>query len=655
MLLPFPPGVVVAALCVIRCASERCAAGCPLLSCGCGFMDACGLKTARDVLPYAPDFVSLHLRVFCAVIHAWWHARQMKRAVIYILLLLPFAVFVSCGRDGRVRDVLRTADSLLETRPDSALELLRRDSAVFAAAGRAVRMGSVLTRTEAEDKLYVTHRSDTAILPAAEYFSRRGPEVQSVRAWYLLGRVYYDMKLYGRALSAFDNALAVKTDSDSVVCRYKARAATWAGAVYEEKSLHSDALRYNKTAYGYARYADVPSIEVYVLRNIGRSYSNLTNNDTAIPYYLRASEKALALCDMPFYNMVMEELTVIYLEEGKLEEARKALSVPFYRTNDVDMAAHYFIWAMYFERIEQLDSAMIYNRRGMAYGDSKVNREAALDLARMFERENRKNEALHYYALYAQYNDSLRKDEIIENGEFFAFVKKSLDFERRSKRLVEEKVFLLVFVLFLIIIVLLVVLFGMRFYNRRKIRYELQQECVNNYWKMQHTRDLSSIRRNEERIKELEKELVSAGENLEETKRKLIRAEMDMLDRQNEKIISEQRYKDRLVAELENSDVYKKFHCQGACFSNDDFRQLKDALNTAYGRFVFRLEELYPAMRYEEMYVCCLVKIRLASKEICLVLDCKANRVSMLKTRLYQKMFKKKGSVADFDEFIRDF
>ena len=146
----------------------------------------------------------------------------MKRAVIYILLLLPVAVFVSCGRDGRMRDVLRTADSLLETRPDSALELLRRDSAAFASAGRAVRMGSVLTRTEAEDKLYVTHRSDSAILLAAEYFSRRGPEVQSVRAWYLLGRVYYDMKLYGRALSAFDNALAVKTDSDSVVCRYKA-------------------------------------------------------------------------------------------------------------------------------------------------------------------------------------------------------------------------------------------------------------------------------------------------------------------------------------------------------------------------------------------------------------------------------------------------
>ncbi len=606
-------------------------------------------------MPYAPDFVSLHLRVFCAVIHAWWHARQMKRAVIYILLLLPFAVFMSCGRDGRVRDVLRTADSLLETRPDSALQLLRSDSAVFAAAGRAVRMGSVLTRTEAEDKLYVTHRSDSAILPAVEYFSRRGPEVQSVRAWYLLGRVYYDMMLYGRALSAFDNALAVKTDSDSVVCRYKARAATWAGAVYEEKSLHSDALRYNKTAYGYARYADVPSIEVYVLRNIGRSYSYLKANDRALSYYIEAANQAELFQDNYLYSMLMDELAAVYIEENRLSDACASLSVPFCGVSDTDISAHCFIWADYYRCLGEFDSALLYDIRGMMYGDKDVNRDVALDLARMFERENRKNEALHYYALYAQYNDSLRKDEIIENGEFFAFVKKSLDFERRSKRLVEEKVFLLVFVLFLIIIVLLVVLFGMRFYNRRKIRYELQQERVNNYWKMQHTRDLSSIRRNEERIKVLEKELVSAGENLEETKRKLIRAEMDMLDRQNEKIISEQRYKDRLVAELENSDVYKKFHCQGACFSNDDFRQLKDALNTAYGRFVFRLEELYPAMRYEEMYVCCLVKIRLASKEICSVLDCKANRVSMLKTRLYQKMFKKKGSVADFDEFIRDF
>ena len=86
----------------------------------------------------------------------------------------------------------------------------------------------------------------------------------------------------------------------------------------------------------------------------------------------------------------------------------------------------------------------------------------------------------------------------------------------------------------------------------------------------------------------------------------------------------------------------------------DDFLQLKEALNIAYDRFTIHLEELYPDVRYDELYICCLTKIKLASKEICAILDCKANKVSMTKTRLYQKMFKKKGSVSDFDEFIRN-
>ena len=94
-----------------------------------------------------------------------------------------------------------------------------------------------------------------------------------------------------------------------------------------------------------------------------------------------------------------------------------------------------------------------------------------------------------------------------------------------------------------------------------------------------------------------------------------------------------------------------KYHTSGLAYDNSDFLQLKDALNTAYDRFVFRLAELYPDVRYDEMYVCCLTKIRLASKEMCAVLDCRANKISMTKTRLYLKIFKKKGSVSDFDDF----
>ena len=185
--------------------------------------------------------------------------------------------------------------------------------------------------------------------------------------------------------------------------------------------------------------------------------------------------------------------------------------------------------------------------------------------------------------------------------------------------------------------------------------YERQQERVRRYWSIQHETDISNIRKNEERIETLENELSLAGKKLTEMQKMLLEAEVDMLDKRNEQLLSEQRHRDMLVAELESSEIYKKYCKQGMKYDNDDFLHLKEILNVTYDRFTFRLEELYPEIRYDELYICCLTKIKLASKEICAILDFRANKVSMTKTRLYKKIFKTKGSVADFDCFIRNF
>ncbi len=570
------------------------------------------------------------------------------------MLVASLASLSSCRGGAVARLSLRLADSLMETRPDSSLAVLRRDSALFSSASLRLRMAYAVSRAEAEDKLYVPHRSDSAVLPAAEYFARYGSALESVRSWYVLGRVYSDMLLYGRALSAFDNAVSVEAEGDSAVCRYKARACMWASSVYEDKGLHEDALRYNRKAYEYARCSDVFSIEIYSLRNIGRAYSCLKKNKIAIPYYLRAAKKAKALDDVSLYNMVMEELASIYMEEGMLDDAYKALLTPFNTSIDEDIASHYFIWATFYEHKGILDSAIVSNKRGMMYGSKDLNMIVSLDLARLYEKIGNKDEQIKYYKLYSRYNDSLNNERMAEHNDLISFVEKSIVFERKNMRLAEEKIHLTTFILVLVLLVSLLVIAAMNFYNRRKLMYERQQERVNRYWSNRHEKDLSNIRKNEERIRMLECDLLSAGEKLTDMQKKLIQTEVDMLDMKNEQMLSEQRHRDMLVKELESSDIYKKYHTCGMTYCYDDFLQLKEALNIAYDRFTIHLEELYPDVRYDELYICCLTKIKLASKEICAILDCKANKVSMTKTRLYQKMFKKKGSVSDFDEFIRN-
>ena len=561
----------------------------------------------------------------------------------------------SCHRNRLAQDVLSRADGLMEQHADSAMSLLRLDSVVFLRATQQQRMAYILSKTEAEDKLYITHCSDSAMQLAVKYFDRHGTALQRTRAWYLLGRIYCDMLLYGNALTAFDAALAVQPDDDSTVCRYKARACSWAGYVYEEKNLHKDALRYNKMAYAYARKADVPTVLVYSLRDIGRSYCYLNEFKIGIQYYRKSAITAKSINAKDLYEMVMYELAGVYTDAGMSEEAHDALCLSFSPVVYEALASYYFIWADYYRLKGMPDSAIVYNKKGMTYGLKRKNKKAALDVARLYAKTGNKDEAIRYYETYSAYVDSVDNDETVQYGNILSRMEQMFDVERQNVALVDTKLRLTVFLYIVILVVFVAAVLTVRYLNKRKAAYRKRQESIDQYWCRLRNKDLQTIQANEKRIAELEKELSSSTETLTEIRKKLIETEVDMLGKQNEQILSEQRHKDVLVDELEASEIYKRFHTPGVRHDSSDYLQLKDALNTAYNRFTHRLEELYPDIRYEELYICCLVKIKLASKEICSIMDYKANKVGMTKTRLYQKIFKVKGSVADFDNFIRNF
>ena len=341
------------------------------------------------------------------------YALIMRRFIVSLLYISVMAVLASCGDGEAARGVLRRADSLMEEHTDSAMALLRRDSVMLVHAPKPQRMAYILSKTEVEDKLYITHSSDSAMQLAVKYFDRHGTALQRTRAWYLLGRVYCDMLLYGNALTAFDAAIAVQPDDDSTVCRYKARACTWISYVYEEKELHKDALRYNKMAYDYALRCDIPSIKVYALRDIGRSYSDLGHNSIAIPYYLRAAKIGASLGDSILYGNIVDELASIYIEERMFDKAHAILSIPNMKDVEMDIAARYFTLGMYYEFKGIPDSAVYYNELGMPHASASVNKNVALKMAKLYDKLEDISKKEKYYRLYDAYSDSVKHDETV--------------------------------------------------------------------------------------------------------------------------------------------------------------------------------------------------------------------------------------------------
>ncbi len=575
-----------------------------------------------------------------------------------ITRILPFfllcATFFSCRDGGRTESILRTADSLMEEHPDSALTILRRDSLEICRSGKDYRLWYALSRTEADDKCYILHVSDSTIRAAANYYNSHGSDLQRVRANYLLGRVYCDMHLYGHALTSFNKAITVESENDSTINRYKARSATWAGYVYEVKGLHKDALRYNKLAYGYAKQAGAQVTEVYSLRDIGRSYRDLNRNDIAIHYYQKAAKKAKTIDDANLYNMVMEELAGIYIEEGRLDEAYAALNTQFLATTDKDISSHYYIWAMYFEKRGQLDSAVAYNKRGMNYSDVSIKRDVSLDLARLLMKQGKHNEAIKYYEQYSVYSDSVTASELNETSDMLSQVEKNIDIERKNTILAETKTNLTILLSVIIFTVIVVSLILIKHYSNVRKRIREQQERANNYLSQLQETGMQKMKRNEERIAQLETELSVSNEKLTEIRKSLMRNEAEMLAKQNEHMLFKEKHRELLIADLADTDVYKLYHTPNAVPSSADYHRLVEALNKAYNNFTKRLKEFYPDINDNEVWICCMVKAGLSSKEICNISPYLYSSLGMAKSRLYFKMFQKKGGAKDLDHFIKE-
>ena len=556
--------------------------------------------------------------------------------------LLLCTTFFSCRDGGRTESILRTADSLMEGHPDSALSILRRDSLEICRSGKDYRLWYALSRTEADDKCYILHVSDSTMRAAANYYDSHGSALQRVRADYLLGRVYCDMHLYGHALASFNKAIAVDAENDSVINRYKARSATWAGYVYEAKGLHKDALRYNKLAYGYAKQAGAQVTEVYSLRDIGRSYSYLKQNNTAIPYYRHAAKKAKAIGDANLYNMVMEELAGIYIEEGQLDDAYSALNTPFLATTDKDISSHYYVWAYYFEHTGQLDSAVAYNKRGMSYSNNTEKRDACLDIIRILNKQGKRDEAMEYYDKYSVYSDSVTASELNETSDMLSQVEKNIDIERKNTVLAETKTNLTILLSVIIFTVIVVSLILIKHYSNVKKRIREQQERANNYLSQLQETEMQKMKRNEERIAQLETELSVSNEKLTEIRKSLMRNEAEMLAKQNEHMLFKEKHRELLIADLADTDVYKLYHTPNAVPSSADYHRLVEALNKAYNNFTKRLKEFYPDINDNEVWICCMVKAGLSSKEICNISPYSYSSLGMAKSRLYFKMFQKR-------------
>ena len=138
-------------------------------------------------------------------------------------------------------------------------------------------------------------------------------------------------------------------------------------------------------------------------------------------------------------------------------------------------------------------------------------------------------------------------------------------------------------------------------------------------------------------------------------KNKVIKRELELIEEQNrlrpQPVIQAMR---QVEQEFFSSDYYHALRGKiesGEVLKQEDLDELEQHIKPLYPNFSTRLHSLY-SMSVHEYQVCLLLKINISPSQIASALCREVSSISSTRSRLYSKVFGKKGSSKEWDAFI---
>lgn len=260
--------------------------------------------------------------------------------------------------------LLNKAEMYMSEKPDSALSLLDSIIQPEDLSNEQYALWCLLY-TQAQDKNWIEHTSDSIINVAVEYFREKNDPHRKAQAYYCQGRVLSEMDASAEALKAYLNAQTfVKQTSDYDL---NARICNHLGSLYWENRNDSASLVCYKDAHKiYTQYLDTVGM-INTLRNMAMSSLSLGQLDSA---YIQL-QLALKLAEEGNINSqkayIYSSLENFYEEQGDYEKAlaynKESLKYP---REDKSFSSRYYSIGVLYKKMQMPDSAFFYAEKALA-------------------------------------------------------------------------------------------------------------------------------------------------------------------------------------------------------------------------------------------------------------------------------------------------
>ena len=579
----------------------------------------------------------------------------MKHLVHLGFFLLVLLGLCACGQDSYPSALLR-ADSLVSVAPDSTCALLARWADSAAHAPERVRMYHALLTVKAADKAYAKHTSDSLVRQVVTYYEDGGDKSLLPEAYYYAGRVYRDLGDAPQALDYFERAAdALPTQGQEVLA---GKIYSQTGTLFLYQRMYKEALEMFRRAYAYDVKAGDVRGQVFDLRDMGDAYQGLEKTDCALVCIQKAYGLVSAGGEAELVSLVQGQRLSLYLQLQEYDSAEICLREAFKHVHKASRSGLYFKAAELYNYTGRLDSAIYYWKQLLNCGTIYAKEMAHFALAQVAMRRKNMDKVLEHFVQYQWCNDSIRR---LTNTETLRQMHSLYNYKLREKenqKLKAEKQ-QRQFVFYAALgtcVLLLTMAFGYVQYIRRK-RVELQQrlENANRVKEEAEQRSEHFIRENEQKIAALEQQLRES----DAAHREQLKRQKEMMEWENRQARAAME-KQRLLKEtMVETDIRKELvarlstsHIGNRMLKERDWPRIEREIEVCSPDFKEKLQTLYPDYSEFEYHLCLLIRLGMRPVDMAELTAHTKESVTATRRRMYEKVFRKKGTPSDWDEII---
>jgi|AGTN01.3.fsa_nt_gi Bacterial regulatory proteins, luxR family. len=285
------------------------------------------------------------------------------RVIFYIIAIVAGLFFLgACNPNPQPgsESLLEQAESLMDTDPDSAMQLI--DSLFYPekSLDNERYMRFLVTQVQAKYKTYRPIHEDTLVFRARDYFSGRDKEPRmAALAWFYSGCVYRERKEYNEAMQQYSTAgdYAAKTGDKDLqgLVQYNT------GDLFAEQGLYKEALEYYTEAVRF--YRTQPDKQAQCFSAAGRMYTILQQPDSAFRYFYKGLEIAEAAGDTELQSLLAQNLSVAYTNTKQFDKAEIYLRQSYSLNTDSAKLPRYYLNFAELYAMGRPDSAVWYTEQ----------------------------------------------------------------------------------------------------------------------------------------------------------------------------------------------------------------------------------------------------------------------------------------------------